>query len=106
MKPKQIIKLAIIILIISFLSLYFTTLGGYYEYNLSKKNVLTEEAIKRFEKDVQDGKEIVASNYIEEEKNYSNKASRLALKISNLVSDGFDKTIKFIFKQIENNINS
>lgn len=106
MKLKQVIKLSVIILIVSFLSLYFTTLGGYYEYNLSKKNILTQEAIERFEKDVKAGKKIIASNYIEEEKDYSNKASRLALKISNLVSAGFDKTIKFIFKQIENNINS
>ena len=106
MKIQKLIKLFIIILIVFFFSLYFTTLGGYYEYNLSQKNVLTQEAIERFENDVKEGKEIIASNYIEEEKNYSNKASKLALKVSNLVSNSFDKTIKFIFKQLEKNMNS
>lgn len=106
MKMKQLTKLFVIILIVSFFSLYFTTMGGYYEYSLSKKNVLTQEAIARFEQDVKDGKEIIAANYIEEEKDYSNKTSKIAIKISNFVSNAFDKTMKFIFKQIESTVNS
>lgn len=81
-------------------------MGGYYEYNLKQKNVLTEEAIKRFEQDVASGKEIIASNYIEEEKNYNNKVSNIALKLSNTISETFDKIIKYLFKQIENTVNS
>lgn len=106
MKTKQLVKLIAIILVISFCSLYFTTLGGYYEYNLSKKNILTEEAIARFEQDVKEGKQIIASNYIEESKDYGNKSSRLALKISNFISSSFDKIMKFVFKQIENTVNN
>ena len=104
MKFKECLKLISIILIGSFASLYFTTLGGYYEYNLSQKNILTEEAIKRFEQDVKDGKEIIASNYIDEEKDYTNKLSRITLKASNFVSTTFKKTIKYIFKQLEKSI--
>ena len=106
MKIKQLAKILILALIVSFISLYATTIGGYYENSISKQNVLTEEAIKRFEEDVKQGKKIVASNYIEEEKTYGNKASKLATEISNLVSSTFDKTMKFIFKQIENTISS
>ncbi len=105
MKIKELIKLSVIVLIVVFLSLYFTTLGGYYEYNLSQKNVLTEEAIARFEEDVKAGKEIIASNYIEEERDYSNKFSRTTLKISNFVSSTFTKTMKYIFKQLSKAIN-
>lgn len=105
MKPKELTKILVIVIIVSFFSLYFTTLGGYYEYNLSKKNVLTEEAIERFEEDVKAGKEIIASNYIEEEKDYNNKISQLTLRLSNFVSTAFDKVMKFIFKQLENTVN-
>lgn len=106
MNPKEIIKLLVIITIVSFFSLYFTTLGGYYEYNLSQKNTLTEEAIKRFEEDVKQGKEIVASNYIEEEKNYQNKANTIAKNISKFISKTFNIIMKFIFSQLENVVNS
>ena len=106
MKPKQIAKFIIIILVVSFFSLYFTTIGGYYEYNLNQKKTLTEEAIKRFERDVKEGKEIIASNYIVEEKDYSNKFSIIGMKFSNTISTAFDKIIKFIFKQIEKTVNT
>ena len=106
MKIKQLVKLIVIIILISFISLYTTTIGGYYENYISKKNTLTEEAIKRFENDVREGKPIVASNYIEEEKTYGNKAAKLASEISKLVSLTFEKVMKFIFNQIESTINS
>lgn len=101
MKLPELSKLLVIILIVSFLSLYATTAGGYYEHQLSNKTILTEEAIKQFEKDVKDGKEIIASNYIQEEKNYSNKANIFANKLSNFLSTAYDKIMRFIFKQIE-----
>lgn len=104
MNMKELTKLLIIILIVSFISLYATTLGGYYEYQLSNKNILTEEAIKRFEDDVKAGKEIIASNYIEEEKDYSNKANILANELSTFISNTYDKIMKFIFRQIEKTI--
>ena len=101
MNLQQITKLIVIILIVFFISLYATTLGGYYEYQLSTKNVLTEEAIERFEEDVKSGKEIIASNYIVEEKDYSNKANTIANDLSNFLSNTYDKIMRFIFKQIE-----
>lgn len=106
MNLKEITKLIIIVIVVSFFSLYFTTLGGYYEYNLSQKNTLTEEAIKRFEEDVKQGKQIIASNYIEEEKNYNNKATKIATEISKFISKAFNATMKFIFNQLENVVNS
>lgn len=102
MKLNNLPKLIGIMLVLSFASLYLTTVGGYYEYNLSNKNILTEEAIKRFEADVASGKEIVASNYIVEQKDYSNTANVLANKLSNFISATYDKMMHFIFKQIEN----
>lgn len=102
MNLQNLLKLIVIMLILSFASLYITTAGGYYEYTLSNKNILTEEAIKRFENDVASGKEIVASNYIAEQKDYSNTANTFANKLSNLISTTYDKVMRFVFKQIEN----
>ena len=106
MKIIKMVKPTILILMLSFFSIYFTNLGGYYEHQLQTKNVLTEDAIQRFEQDVSNGKAIIASNYIEKEKNYSNKPSKIAMKISNFISKSFDKSIKFVFKQIEKTVNS
>ena len=91
---------------VSFLSLYITSTSGYYEYNLKKKSILTEEAILKFEQDVKAGKKIIASNYIEEQKNYNNKTSQITLKASNLISRIFDKLMKSIFSKIESTVNS
>lgn len=101
MKLSNLLKTLGLLLILSFISLYLTTLGGYYEHNLSTKNTLTEEAIKRFESDVASGKEIIASNYIVKQKDYSNTANILANKMSNFISNTYDKLMRFFFKQIE-----
>ena len=68
---NKILKLLGIILIILFLSLYFSKYNNNYYEN---KNNLTDEAIKRYEKDLKEGKNIDPNNYIVQEKNYNNKA--------------------------------
>lgn len=106
MNINKLMKSLVTILTLSFLALYFMTSGGYYEYKLNNQNILTEEAIKQFEKDVKEGKQIIASNYIKEQKSYSNKANIFANKLSDLISNIYDKVMKFLFKQIEKTISS
>ncbi len=106
MKLTSLLKFIVIMLILSFISLYLTTAGGYYEQTLSNKNILTEEAIKRFESDVAAGKEIVASNYIVKQKDYSNAANKFANKLSNIIANTYDKMMRFIFKQIESTMSN
>lgn len=105
MKAKNIVRFVLMVVLILFFSLYFTTLGGYYEFSQNRKTALTDEAIARFEKDVAEGKEIVASNYLEEEVNYNNKASKLGMRISNYIEKGFNKMMGAIFKNIEKTVN-
>lgn len=106
MKGEKIIKLALLTLVVFFIALYCSQLTGYYEYTESKKTTLTEEAIKRFEKDVAEGKEVEAKNYLQEEKEYNNKASNLGIKISSLIEKGFNKTMNSLFKEIDKAVNS
>ena len=91
---KRLIKLIGIILLIFFLALYLSSYNtSYYE----NKNILTEDAIKRFEKDLKEGKKINVNNYIEKEKNYNNKVSTYTLKLSNLIDKCINKSLKLVF---------
>lgn len=96
---KRLIKLIGIIILIFFLTLYLSSYNtSYYE----NKNILTEDAIKRFEKDLKEGKKINVNNYIEKEKNYNNKVSTYTLKLSNLIDKCINKSLKLVLKYLEN----
>lgn len=106
MKSSNLFKMIGGVFIILFVSLYITQMSGYYQYNESKKTTLTNDAIERFEKDVREGKEIVAKNYLAEEKNYSNRISKLGMKISSTIEKGFSKTMNVIFNELNEAMNS
>ena len=96
---KRLIKLIGIILLIFFLALYLSSYNtSYYE----NKNILTEDAIKRFEKDLKEGKKINVNNYIKKEKNYNNKVSTYTLKLSNLIDKCINKSLRLVLKYLEN----
>ena len=101
MKAKYIVRFLGIIIVILFFALYFGQYTGYYNISNERKTTLTKEAIERFERDVSDGKEIIAGNYLTKEKNYNNNLSKMGLGISRLIGEGFDKMINTIFKEVE-----
>lgn len=71
-----------------FLTLYFSQLTGYYEYQNYKKMTMTEEQIALFEQDIKDGKEVDIQDYvIDTSKDYKNGISSMGLKFSTGVSD-------------------
>ena len=104
MKGKNIFRFITIILFILFISLYIGQATGYYKYN-NKKNILTKGAIKKFEKDVKNGKKVDMKNYLEEEKNYSNSFSKIGLATSKAIEVSFNKILVFMFKQVEREVN-
>ena len=95
---NKTLKIVGVLLVIMFLSVYFSRYNSNYYAN---QNVLTEEAIVKFEQDIKEGKDITVSSYLKEEKNYDNKLSEIGLKISNGIETGFKKGLKFIFKCME-----
>lgn len=100
---NNILKIIMILLVIMFLSLYFSKYSSnYYD---SKTN-LTEEAIKRYENDLKEGKTIDPNNYIEEEKNYNNKAAKIGMKASSIVEKTFSYGLKYMIKYLESMDNS
>ena len=95
---NKVIKVLGIILIIFFLSLYFSKYNSNYYEN---KTVLTNSKILEYEKDLKSGKKINSNDYVVKEKNYSNSASRIGMKISKLIEKGFDSGLKFLIKGLE-----
>ena len=93
---KKIIKIIMITLLMFFFSLYFSRYIGYQD----NKSILTDAAIKRFEKDLREGKEIDPNNYIIEEKDYNNKASRIGRKTSKIIEKSFTKSLKYIMRYL------
>ena len=100
MKGKNVARVIIFTLLILYSTLYVTQALGYYEYSNSKTNALTNDAIKRFEKDVANGKSIKASDYVKRENDYSNKLSKGGIAISNFIEGVFDNVMGAIFKEI------
>lgn len=105
-KKNNIFKFAFLVLLMSFLVVYFSELTGYYEYQNYKKAALTEEQIKQFEEDVANGKEIDLNKYlVVETKNYNNNLSKMASNlsdgISNIVKSGVENTFKFLSRLVD-----
>ena len=82
---KNYFLIIIIFLFIIFLILYISGEAGYYEYKVHTKTILTEEAIKEFEKDISEGKNVDAKDYFPKEVDYSNVFTKSANNISNKI---------------------
>lgn len=99
MKPNYF-KYVIIFFFIIFIALYFTQVTDLYQYNQYNKMIITKEAMQRFESDVESGKDITISDYLDTVKDYSNGVSDLGYKTSNfvngLMSKGIKRAVKFL----------
>ena len=105
-KNNKIWKYLFYMFFFSFLIIYFSELTGYYEYQNHKKVSLTQEQIKKFEQDISEGKEIDIDKYvIVNDTRYNNKLSKMAIKlsdgISNIVEGGVVNTFKYLSKLID-----
>lgn len=101
MKADKIFKFVFCLLLLIYLTLYFTGVAGYYEYKNYKKMTLTEEQIEKFEEDVKNGKEVNVEDYIQEEKrDYNNKIANTGKKVSYTISNTLTKLLSSTFKHI------
>ncbi len=98
-KDKFIIFLTILFII--FIIIYVTKETGYYEYKVHNKTILTQKNIKKFEKDIEDGKDVsindyVVSNYIDYSNNVSNLGYNLGKNVEYIMNKGIKKTLKVL----------
>jgi ABC-type dipeptide/oligopeptide/nickel transport system permease component len=97
-KDKNIFSIVIIIFFVFFMALYFTQITDIYQYRAHNKMSITKEAMERFEKDIENGKDITIDDYLDTVKDYSNGVSKLGYKTSNIVEEFMSKGIKKTFK--------
>lgn len=108
MKPEErvkiynrIFKYIFFLLLMTFLTLYFSQATGYYEFKQHKKVIYTAEQIKKFESDVASGKNVRIEDYMEtSNKDYRNKASDLGLTFSETIGDIVKSGIEGFFEAV------
>lgn len=93
-KKSNIFFRVLFVLFVLFLCVYSISSNGYIEKNNENKTLFTEEQIKKFENDVEEGKEIDINEYIlPNDIDYSNSISDLGEKISNAIDFTANKSI-------------
>lgn len=89
-KKNNIFKNLLVISFVIFMGLFIASQCGFYEAKLSNKVALTDDAIKRFEKDVSEGKVVDVSDYVKDEKkDFSNKYTDIGESISDAITKLF-----------------
>ena len=97
MKYENTFKIIFIFLFVIFLTMYISVGSNYYEYELHKKVMLTNEDIKRFEDDVKNNKEVDIDNYISSRVDYSNSFSKASTKVSKETKKYIKQCIEGLF---------
>ena len=100
------VKIITLFLFIIFITLFFASYTGYYDYENRKKVNLTEEQMKKFEEDVKNGVNLDLENYLNKPKNnYQNFLAKAGAKtskfVSNVISNSVDTTFSFLIKFVE-----
>lgn len=100
-KNNDKFMIVLLVLFVIFLIIYITKEAGYYEYKAYNKAVLTNENIKKFEKDVENGKNVSINDYlVSDYTDYSNTITDLGYNIGkfseNIMNKGIKKTLKLL----------
>ncbi len=107
MTKANIVKLIILILVFLFFVLYFMQASGYTEYNKNKENMLSQEEIQKYEKDIASGKDVSIKDYLNKEKiNYDNNISNLGLDVSYFIEKVFNKGMNAFFNMLNEAVSS
>ena len=99
-EKNTLLKITLFLFVI-FLILYICKETGFYEYKAHNKANLTNEALKKFENDVNEGINVSLKDYvIDEQVDYTNKVSNIGYNIGNTIekfmNEGIKKTLKVI----------
>lgn len=94
------LKFLFVVLFICFLTFYATAKDTFLEYQNRQNKVFTEEQIKKFEKDIQAGKEIDIENYLVYEDKIEKHGKKIGLQLSYFIEKYAEKGISGFFKTI------
>lgn len=92
-----VFRKVLFVLFLIFLVNYFIVSSGYYESQVHRKTILTEESIREFEEDVKNNEYIDIKDYLKDDYvDTSNVMSKSGVKFSETINDFVtNKTIKF-----------
>ncbi len=103
MNKKKICKYIFMLLFLVFVIGYVIERTGYYEYNLQNKTTMTNEAMKKFEEDLKQGKDVTIEDYTTNtEKDYTSSLTKGTNKIATKINVYLKKGIEGIFKVLGN----
>ena len=89
----------LLFLFVAFLIMIISKETGLYEYQVHTKTELTKEAMKKFEKDVENGLDVSINDYLENEyKDYSNVVTKTGSNLNKFVESFMNKGIKKTLK--------
>ena len=89
----------LLFLFVAFLIMVISKETGLYEYKVHNKTTLTKEAMLKFENDVEKGKDVSITDYLEDEyKDYSNIVTKTGSALNKLVETFMNKGIKKTLK--------
>ncbi len=95
-RGEKTFKTSLIIFFIIYITLYISQASGYYDYQLHRRTELTQEQIRKFEKDIKDGRPVDVEEYLKINlKDYNNKFSSYGNSFSNFTS----KNVKIILEK-------
>ena len=105
-KVYSFVKIITLLLFIIFITLFFASYTGYYEYENRQEVKITEEQIKKFELDVKNGVNLDLENYLIKPKtDYQSFLSKVGSKtsktVSNVISSSVNYTFGFLIKFVE-----
>ena len=101
-KAKPFFKILTILFII-FIALIITYESGYYESKVGARARLTNEAIKKFESDIQNGVAVDLNDYLEEEYvDYSNSVTKIGNKVTSGITKVITKGLGGVFDVLKN----
>lgn len=103
MKKDKLFKNIVLLVFICYIIVYIISISSYYDYQLQKKTILTNEQIKLFESDISQGKDVSLNDYVvSTEKDYSNSLTKFTYKITKNINKSIKNGVEVCFKLLNN----
>lgn len=98
-KKTNWFKIGLICLFVIYISLYFMKSSGYYDGAMRQRVEFTDSQIEQFESDIKKGENVDLNEYLKDQnKDYTNAASKLGYVFSKNVDRFLNKGIKEFLK--------
>lgn len=103
MKKGKLFKNIVLLVFTCYIIVYIISISSYYDYQLQKKTILTNEQIKLFESDISQGKDVSLNDYVvSTEKDYSNSLTKFTYKITKNINKSIKNSVEVCFKLLNN----